>query len=392
MKRLIGLAALAVTAGIATAPANAQVRGITDKEIIIGMHTDLSGPASFYGVSSRNAAQMRYDMVNEAGGINGRKIKFIVEDTQYQVPRGVAAVNKLINRDRVFAIVGGLGTPIINAAFKEQLAANVPNMFPLTAARSMTSEPMHLKFALGFSYYDQMRAAVNFLWKDKQRKTLCVLYEDTDFGQEIVDAANDQAKALGITVKETAGVKPTDTDFTAPVTKLKAANCDLVAMGTIIRTTIIPLGTAKRMGWNDVVFVGQTASYDFVVAAAPGGATEGFYSASGNFLPYMDTATPQVQEWLKAYKDKFKADINAGSLYGWAGADLTIMGLDRAGRNVTVDGFVKAMETIKGYKDMFGGPSLNFSATNHQGADAAFLNVVKDGKWVAVSPEPITYK
>ncbi|MGQ3075191.1 MAG: ABC transporter substrate-binding protein, partial [Ferrovibrionaceae bacterium] len=85
----------ALAAAIAV-PVQAQsVRGITDKEIIIGMHTDLSGPASFYGVSSRNAAQMRYDIVNEQGGIHGRKIKFIVEDTQYQVPRGVAAVNKL---------------------------------------------------------------------------------------------------------------------------------------------------------------------------------------------------------------------------------------------------------------------------------------------------------
>ncbi|MFX8585719.1 ABC transporter substrate-binding protein, partial [Acinetobacter baumannii] len=87
----------------------------------------------------------------------GRKIKFIVEDTQYQVPRGVAAVNKLINRDKVFLIVGGLGTPIINAAFKDQEAANVPNLFPLTAARSMFLPLNKLKFYLGSSYYDQIR-------------------------------------------------------------------------------------------------------------------------------------------------------------------------------------------------------------------------------------------
>ncbi|MFX6031795.1 hypothetical protein ABTE99_19665, partial [Acinetobacter baumannii] len=76
------------------------------------------------------------------------------------------------------------------------------------------------------------------------------------------------------------------------------ANCDFIGMGTIVRTTIIPMGTAKRMGWNEPVWVGQTASYDYVVAAAPGGATEGFYSGSVNFLPYMETAKPEVQEWL----------------------------------------------------------------------------------------------
>jgi branched-chain amino acid transport system substrate-binding protein len=342
-------------------------------------------------VSSRNAAQMRYDLVNDGGGINGRKIKFVVEDTQYQVPRGVAAVNKLINRDKVFAIVGGLGTPIINAAFKEQLAAGVPNLFPLTAARSMTDEPMKLKFALGASYYSQIRTGINYLWKEKQRKTLCVLYEDTDFGQEILEGAKDQAKVLNTEVKEAVGVKPTDTDFTAAMTKLKSANCDLVAMGTIIRTTIIPLGTAKRMGWSDPMFIGQTASYDYVVAAAPGGATEGFYSASGNFLPYADTATPAMQEWLKAYKEKFKADINAGSMYGWLGADLTVMALDRAGKNLTTDTFIAAIEGIKGYRDMFGGPTLAFSATNHQGANESYINVVQGGKWMPVSGQAMTH-
>ena len=163
------------------------------------------------------------------------------------MPRGVAAVNKLINRDKVFAIVGGLGTPIINAAFKEQEAANVPNMFPLTSARSM-SEPLNrLKFATGASYYHQIRLAMKWLVENKQRKMICSLYEDTDFGQEILEGVQDQAKEMGIKVVETAGVKPTDTDFTAAVTKLKNANCDFIGMGTNLRTTIIPMGTAKRM-------------------------------------------------------------------------------------------------------------------------------------------------
>jgi len=380
----------AALAAVLAVPVQAQtVRGITDKEIVIGMHTDLSGPASFYGVSSRNAAQMRYDILNEQGGIHGRKIRFVVEDTQYQVPRGVAAVNKLINRDKVFAIVGGLGTPIINAAFKEQEAANVPNLFPLTSARSMAEPLNRLKFALGASYYHQIRLGMKWLVENKQRKVICSLYEDTDFGQEILEGVMDQAKEMGIKVAETAAVKPTDTDFTAAVTKLKNANCDFIGMGTIVRTTIIPMGTAKRMGWNDPVWVGQTASYDYVVAAAPGGATEGFYSGSVNFLPYAETASPEVKAWLAAYKEKFKTDINAGSMYGWAGADLTIMALDRAGKNVTVDGFIKAMEGITGYRDMFGGPTASFSATNHKGTSAAYLNQVRGGKWEPVMTEPL---
>src|SRR5215468_6410903 len=93
------------------------------------------------------------------GGMDGRKIRLIVEDTGYQVPRAVQAANKLINNDKIFLMVGALGTPMNNAAFAEQLPKGVPNLFPLTAARSM-AEPHHpLKFQTLSSYYDQVRAA-----------------------------------------------------------------------------------------------------------------------------------------------------------------------------------------------------------------------------------------
>src|SRR5207249_11221762 len=134
MKKIMGTTVLIVAlAGVALA----QTRGVTPAEIVLGMHTDLSGPAATYGVSSSNAVKMRFDEVNDKGGIAGRKIKLIVEDTQYQVPRAVQAGAKLINRDRIFAMVAGLGTPMNNALFKDQLDAGVPNLFPLSAARSM---------------------------------------------------------------------------------------------------------------------------------------------------------------------------------------------------------------------------------------------------------------
>ena len=121
MKRLltiVTLAALVTLAGVAAA--QKEQRGVTKTEIVLGMHTDLSGPAATYGVSSSNAVKMRFDEVNEKGGIQGRKIRLIVEDTQYQVPRAVQAGAKLINRDHIFAMVEGLGTPMTNTLFKDQ--------------------------------------------------------------------------------------------------------------------------------------------------------------------------------------------------------------------------------------------------------------------------------
>ena len=117
------------------------------------------------------------------------------------------------------------------------------------------------------------------------------MYQDTDFGHEIRDGVRDQAKAMKLEVAAEATYGPTDTEFVAPITKLKSAGCDLVVMGSIIRDSIQAVGTAKKLGWTDVAFVGQAASYDPIVAAAPGGIMEGFYSGTGMPYAYADTSS-----------------------------------------------------------------------------------------------------
>src|SRR5438876_11555395 len=184
MAAAVMVGALAV-AGVATA--QKETRGVSKTEIVLGMHTDLSGPAATYGVSSSNAVKMRFDEANEMGGIHGRKIKLVVEDTQYQVPRAVQAGAKLINRDRIFAMVAGLGTPMNNALFKDQLEAGVPNLFPLSAARSMFEPFSKFKFYAAATYADQVRAGINYFVTKKGKKVVCAMYQDTDFGKEVFD-------------------------------------------------------------------------------------------------------------------------------------------------------------------------------------------------------------
>jgi len=181
---VFAVAAIAMASG-----AMAQQRGVTATDVTFGMPTDLSGPAATYGVSSSNGVKMRFDEANEAGGIFGRKLKVIVEDQAYQVPKAVQACNKLINRDKVFAFVGPLGTPMNNACFKDQFAAGVPNLFPLSAARSMYEPYEKLKFYGAASYVDQIRSGINYFVKNKGVKNICVMYQDTDFGKEILEGA-----------------------------------------------------------------------------------------------------------------------------------------------------------------------------------------------------------
>ncbi len=391
MKRLlsVGLVAAAVAlAGVAAAQKDNQ--GVTKTEIVIGMHTDLSGPAATYGVSSSNAVKMRFDDVNEAGGIFGRKIHLIVEDTQYQVPRAVQAGAKLFHRDHVFAIVGGLGTPMNNALFKDQFDAGVLNLFPLSAARSMY-EPFHkLKFYGAASYVDQVRAGINYFVTKKGKKALCAMYQDTDFGKEVLDGVQVQAERMKLKIVETTTHKPTDQDFTAQIAKLKAAGCDLVVMGTIVRDSIVPYATARKIGWNDVDFLGSAASYDLFVAAAQGGVTEGLYAMGLTAMPYRDTLSPEAQKWFDRYKERYKVDPNIGAIYGHVAADLTVTGLEKTGPELTTDNFVKALESVRGYHDIFHGPEVNFGPDKHQGANSSFLAVVKGGRWVRLT-DPLSF-
>src|SRR6476469_5614073 len=198
---------LPVIAGglLMTAPlANAAdpVRGVTDTEVIIGTITDLSGVTAVQGVNNSDAVRMAFDEVNEKGGVNGRKIKYIVEDNQYQVPRAVQAMNKLLNNDNVFMTIDDGGTPMNDANMPAQFAKNVPNMFPLTAARSMYEPYNRLKFGQFASYYDQMRAATKYFAEKRGRKAFCAAYQDSDFGKDVLAGVTAETKELGLKIVE----------------------------------------------------------------------------------------------------------------------------------------------------------------------------------------------
>jgi branched-chain amino acid transport system substrate-binding protein len=383
------IAAVAAAAMGTAAVAVAATRGVTDNEIVIGTYTDLSGVTASWGVNNSNTYRMAFDEQNAKGGINGRKIKYIVEDNQYQVPRAVQAMNKLLNNDNVFATIDDGGTPMNDANMPTQFAKNVPNMFPLTSARSMYEPYNKLKFAQFASYYDQMRSAVKYFAEKKGRKAFCVTYQDSDFGKDVLAGVVAETQARGLKVVETTAHRPTDTDFNAPMTKLHDAGCDVVLMGTIVRDTNIIIQTARKMNWN-VDLVGQFAAYDTAVASLPGGATEGFYCMTPALYAYPDDPRPDVQDFAKRYKARYGRDPNFHGEVGYTAAQMVLIGLKNAGKDLNVDSFVKAMEGIHNYKDIFGS-ELSFGPEQHHGSTRSFLTVVKNGRWVAVEQEALGY-
>jgi branched-chain amino acid transport system substrate-binding protein len=383
--------ALAAIAALTVGTTKAQtVRGVTDTEIIIGTYTDLSGVTVAWGVNNSNAYRMAFDQINADGGINGRKIRYIVEDNQYQVPRSIQAANKLINRDDVFLLVANGGTPMNNAVLPDQLAKNVPNIFPLTSARSMYQPFNRLKFGLASSYYDQMRAGVKLFVEQRGKKRLCAMYQDTDFGRDVMDGVRDQTKAMNIDLVAETAHKPTDTDFSAAAAKLHDANCDLILVGGIVRDTIQAISAVRKLGWN-VDMLGQVASYDSAVAEVPGGTTEGYYAMTSVLLDYPDDPRPAVQAFIKKYQALYGKDPNLAAQLGYTGAQLLILGLQHAGRDLTLDSFITGMESIKDYQDIFGSPKMSFGPQRRQGSTESFLTVVHGGRWVPVSTQPVGY-
>jgi branched-chain amino acid transport system substrate-binding protein len=384
-------AMMAALAGALLAlPAAAETRGVAEQEILVGTYTDLSGVTAMWGVNNSNSWRMVFDDVNAEGGINGRKIRYIVEDNQYQVPRSVQAANKLINRDGVFIMVGDGGTPMNNATMPEQIAKGVPNMFPLTSARSMYEPLNHYKFGFAASYYDQMRAGVKVFVQQHHSKAVCGMSQDTDFGRDVMDGARDQLKAAGLSLIAETLHKPTDTDFSASVAKLKDANCDLILVGGITRDTIQIVSAVRKIGWN-VEMLGQAASYEEAVAEVPGGVTEGFYSMTPVLYVAASDFSPAIREFAEKYKSRFGKEPNFAAQIGYSAAQLVVLGLQKGGRDLTTDSFIAGIESIKDWHDIFGSPPMTFSATKHQGSNESFLCVVKDGKWVPVSKTPYAY-
>src|SRR6266513_542773 len=245
--KTFGWAALLALA-LGTAAQAQPTQGVSKNEITIGSIQDLSGPIAGFGKQVRLGMILRVDEVNEQGGINGRKIKLIVEDSAYDPKKAVLAAQKLVNQDKIFAMVGHIGTAQNMAAMPVQFEKNVINFFPVTAAREMY-EPFHrLKYSFAATYYDQMRTAVPKIVKDKGGKKVCTIYQDDEFGLEVMRGAEAGLKTINMELAEKTSYKRGATDFSSQVAKLKSSGCDVVVLGTIIRETIGTIGESRKTG------------------------------------------------------------------------------------------------------------------------------------------------
>jgi branched-chain amino acid transport system substrate-binding protein len=376
----LALATLALAATTALAQ-----QGVSKTEIVVGTIQDLSGPLAGYGKQDRNGMQLRVDEINEQGGVHGRKLKLLTEDSGYDPKRAVLAAQKLVNQDKIFIMVGHLGTAQNNAAMPVQFEKNIVNFMPITAAREMYEPTNRLKYALVSAYYDQVRLALPKMVKEKNVKKICTIYQDDEFGLEVLRGADAGLKSMSMEMTEKTSFKRGSTDFSSQVAKMKASACELVVLGTIIRETIGTIAESRKTSFNPV-FLGTQAAYTDLIHKLGGKPMDGMYATMSVQNPYLDEASQPIRFWANKYKTKFNEDPTVFSVYGYTVIDLFIQAAQKAGPNLTTDSFIKAMDTMVIPPDMFGSAPSSYSATKRIGSNASRLSQIQDGKWKVISP------
>ena len=273
------VAALAVaTAAPAGAAAPTGEPGVSKSEIVIGTTTPLTGPASPGYKYVAPAAQAYFDYVNANGGINGRKIKFVVADDAYNPALTKKVTNQLILRDKIFAMFGALGTPSHSAVVTDLNRRGIPDVFVNTgfsgfdnASRYPTTFPYFPSYtveAKSMAFYIQRDAALN-------AKTKCLFYQDGEFGDNAMAGFNAAGMTFAATTSYSSGQQVAP--FTAQVTKLKAAGCDLVVFFGVTSATAQLLGTAAKAGFRPTWMLTSVGSDPSVLGASLGAATNVAY-------------------------------------------------------------------------------------------------------------------
>ena len=378
------LAVLAAALAVASGASQAQSQGVSKDEILVGSIQDLSGPIAAYGKAVRQGMLLRVEEMNEQGGVHGRKLKLLVEDDGYDPKKAVLAAQKLVNQDKVFIVVAHTGTAQNNAAMPIQFEKNIVNFLPVTAAREMYEPLNRLKYSFAVTYYDQMRTWLPKMVKDKGAKKVCTIYQDDEFGLEVMRGAEAGLKTLNMSFTEKTSYKRGATDFSSQVAKMKGAGCDLVVLGTIIRETLGTIGESRKTGFNPV-FLGSSAAYTFLIHKLGGKPMDGLYATMTAQEPYLDEASQPLRFWATKYKTRFNEDPNVFSAYGYLILDAFVRGAAKAGPNLTTDSFIKAMDSMTIPPDIFGSPEATFTATKRLGSDASRLSQIVDGKWKVIS-------
>ncbi len=208
-----------------------------------------------------------------------------------------------------------------------------------------------------------------------------IYYTDAAHGFQLTH--NGELDAMKLKAASVTSYKRGVSDFSAQVSKMKADGCDLVLLGTVIRETIGAMSEAKKLGW-DVTFLGATPTNVMEIPQLGKEVVEGLYAAAAFEVPYEDTAKGKVKDWLVAYKKAFNLDANTQAVIGY-NAMMTFGHYAKlAGKDLTGQKLLDALESGNPFDDIFGSPTTKFSKTNHLASTVTQVQKIEKGRWVVV--------
>ena len=390
--RLVSAAAATAFVALTSQGAMAQKTydtGASDTEIKIGNVEAYSGPASAYGMIGKTE-EAYFKMVNDAGGVNGRKINFISYDDGYSPPKTVEQVRKLIESDEVFLIFNALGTPTQSAVQKYQNTKKVPQLFLATGA-SKWNDPKDFPWTMGFqpSYRVEARIFAKYILKNKPDAKVAVFYQNDDFGKDYVaglkDIFGDKASKLIIAEESYETSEPS---VDSHIVKLKGTGADVFVN---ISTPKFAAQTIKKMAeleWKPMhLMTDVSISIGAVMKPAGLEASEGVLSAG-----YLkDASDPQWKndEGMKkfmAFADKYMPGSNisdANMVYGFAAAQTMVQVLKQAGDNLTRENVMKQAANLKGFAPdtLIPGITITTSPTDFAPVEQLKMMQFKNGQW-----------
>lgn len=368
------------------ATANAQTtQGVSDTEIVIGTHIDLSGPAAAGMPMLRNGMQLRIDELNAAGGVHGRKIRLIVEDNGSQPQQAVRVVQKLIKSDNVFAILNSFGSGPNAATVKMATDAGVMVFAPWAASGIIqkVSGNSPLLFTTVQNYDTTTGYGLAWAVKNWKSQKVGVIYQEGPFGDLVRAGVNQGLKEAGLTVAAEAAYKVGDIDFSSQVAKLKAANVDLIVAGTLVRESVGVMTEVKKLNWSQVKVLTTVPGRSTIVAKLGKEATEGMYGLGGWKLHDPETTDAAAKKFMADFKAKFNMDADENAANAYSYTSWFLAGLQAAGRNLTSQSLAQTMPKVA-HQDFTTFARQTF-VNNHVTPELTSVDQIKGGKWVQVA-------
>ncbi len=361
--------------GLITYAGAAETRGVTPTEIRIGCVPDFTGPAATGARKTVWGIRNYFNDVNEEGGIYGRKIKFFVEDGQYNPSIALNAFKKLVLKDEVFAMIFNLGSGMVKAQLPLIDEYKVPLIGPGVQSTWISDPPKKYIFSTMVSMGYCARVLIDYVVNDLGDKNprMGVLYLNTEMGLEALREIKAQTAMYGFDIVAETSCSPRDIDLSGQISKLKSENVDYVIVCGITREGPYAMKAAAMLDWKPQFLIPGNGSSEEIFRL---GREAMFYGkpplGASEYLPFSANSGAKTlcQKWVKKYD--YKEELETKSLYGPSYASVMVEGLKRAGKDLTVDGLTKAMETIKNFDNGAQAP-VTFGPNIRQGVQGVVL-------------------